>query len=290
MLEATILHQSNRNHPVRTHYQIAILKHIISYIENKNVEVNSEIYEEFCALLARSASEESYLHFFSDDPLSPLISLCETVSFISNGTTGLSTWPAARVLAEFCAKNRRKFENRTILELGCGTGLLGLSVIKACCPKSYNFSDCHPDVLKLVTSNIKINFSAPKQHVEENGIFETQFGGTDIRVLNLPWEEIGAKTLDKLSPDVVLAADVIYDVSAVGPLVSVFRLCASRDRSVNIFVACAVRNSETFAAFVDSVSNSGGWLSDLDVPDSDTFFPYADVPLKVFEVRFKDVS
>jgi len=159
LLNCTFRHAANVNFPVRSQYQISLLKHIIKTLEVQNCEIYSGFYEVLCNLLSQPATNDSFLHFFTKtDSLVPLVSVNENVAVISQGTTGLSTWPAARVLAELCLNNSGRFDGKNILELGCGTGLLGLSVLRSCHPKSYTFSDCHEEVLKLVQKNIEVNY------------------------------------------------------------------------------------------------------------------------------------
>lgn len=263
---STIANPVNRKHPIRPQYQAAFLKHIIRTIEAKATEIITEIYEEYFKIVSEPSTDRAFLTFF--ESRSNLITIKESTSVISNGTTGLSTWPAARVLAEYCAKNRGLFIGKTVLELGCGTGLVGLAVLKTCEPGAYVFSDCHPGVLNLVEDNAEIN------------------GLSNFRVLNLAWEEAGKEILDEISADVILGADVVYDRSVIPALVSVLRE-ASAGRVVRTFFACAVRNSETFGAFEDCVRGSGGELRDLDLPAGDIFFGFADVPLRIFEITWR---
>ena len=44
-----------------------------------------------------------------------------------------------------------------VLELGSGTGLLGVLMCKTCSPHTYIFSDHHRKVMELLCDNIKIN-------------------------------------------------------------------------------------------------------------------------------------
>lgn len=256
---ATVGYSENQKYPVRAQYQSAVLKHIIGYIEGRGVEVIPEIYEGY--LKVSPGSERAFLHFFCPG----WIRIKEANSVISKGTTGLSTWPAARVLAEYCVKNRGLFTGKTVLELGCGTGLVGLAVLKTAQPVAYVFSDCHASVLNLAQDNARLN------------------GLGSYRVINLPWEEASPEILEEI--DVILGADVVYDQTAIPGLVSVLRE-SNQNRYVRVIIACAVRNSETFGAFEDCVKGSGGELRDLEVPVGETFFAFADVPLRIFEIHF----
>lgn len=46
---------------------------------------------------------------------------------------------------------------RNVVELGCGLGLLGLSICTSCKPRHYVFTDCHDTVLAKLNNNLSIN-------------------------------------------------------------------------------------------------------------------------------------
>lgn len=75
------------------------------------------------------------------------------------------------------------------MELGSGIGLLGIVVLKFCNPQKYIFSDKSEEVLKLLSTNIKINF---KSH---DALIEKQ---------QLMWADINNEEANALSPDVIL--------------------------------------------------------------------------------------
>lgn len=54
--------------------------------------------------------------------------LFESRTTIESGTTGLRTWRASFVLAQFLIQNPTVLVNKSVLELGSGTGFLGLMV------------------------------------------------------------------------------------------------------------------------------------------------------------------
>lgn len=54
---------------------------------------------------------------------------------------------------------------RRILELGSGTGLLGLVTCCSANPASYTFTDCDENVLKLLKQNVSMNIG--KLHENE---------------------------------------------------------------------------------------------------------------------------
>lgn len=53
--------------------------------------------------------------------------------------------------------------SRSIIELGCGTGLTGLVICCSSLPSQYLFSDCHESVLEALQHNLSLNNFAPSQ-------------------------------------------------------------------------------------------------------------------------------
>ena len=54
-----------------------------------------------------------------------------------------------------------------MLELGCGTGLVGITLLKTLGVRSHLFTDCHFRVLNAVVNNLKINFPPSNENDQE---------------------------------------------------------------------------------------------------------------------------
>lgn len=85
---------------------------------------------------------------------------------------------------------------RTVLELGSGAGLTGVAICRSCHPSRYVFSDCHPNVLRRLKDNVRLNGlverTTPRVSVEE-----------------LDWTEAAEERLEQIGADVVIAAGCI---------------------------------------------------------------------------------
>jgi len=143
-----------------------------------------------------------------------------------------------------------------VLELGCGVGLTGISVISACSPKQYIFTDCHPTVLDMLCENVKLNFLSNEQS-ELLNISETtsklllrlKYEQTDIQVIDLRWEEIDKYVSeDSSQPDIIIAADILYESSLFGSLTSGLK-CLLTSNNYAIFAA-TIRNEDTVSQFL----------------------------------------
>lgn len=91
-------------------------------------------------------------------------------------------------------KNKEKLKDKFIVELGCGTGLSGISACINCEPREYWFTDCHSTVLNALKHNIEINEMDHKSNCKYDTI---QFSWDDVENL---------KIFQNKCPDLVLAA------------------------------------------------------------------------------------
>lgn len=94
-------------------------------------------------------------------------------------------------------RNSYILKNKFIVELGCGTGLSGISACINCEPREYWFTDCHLTVLEVLKHNIQVN--------ETNRKFNCKH-----KIVQLSWDNIDdLKMFDQNKPDLVLAAGSI---------------------------------------------------------------------------------
>lgn len=156
LLQYTIHHHIIKKYPNKRDYTIRFLKMVISLLEYNRIEAMETMYNEYVHLLSSKSGNKNYYyrHFIINQKISVIKN---TYSMISRGTTGLCVWEGAMVLAEWCLQNKNLFEEKTVLELGCGVGLVGLTAIVNCKCKQYIFSDCNDEVLDLVRHNVLIN-------------------------------------------------------------------------------------------------------------------------------------
>ncbi|MEM5709755.1 hypothetical protein, partial [Elizabethkingia meningoseptica] len=82
---------------------------------------------------------------------------------------------------------------RTVLELGSGVGLTGITVCRSCSPSRFVFSDCHPSVLQKLRANVQLN-----------GLSEQTTPA--VRVEELDWTEVTEEQLKRIGADTIIAA------------------------------------------------------------------------------------
>jgi len=139
--------------------------------------------------------------------------LCDLVT-LSNGeddSTGLKIWLCSRFLLHLLMRDeslRDIILGKDILEIGCGTGVVGCALLssgeKIPSPANYYFTDCDVEVLRLVDYNCKLNSIAAN-------LFNTYLLNVQDSDISLPLE-------NPANLDLILACDVIYDRSFVRPL------------------------------------------------------------------------
>ncbi|XP_059169052.1 protein-lysine N-methyltransferase EEF2KMT-like [Physella acuta] len=167
LLQATVRHPVCCSFPPALSYMRSFMKLLIQKLESEDADICDEMYETYTELLSRSDEDDETLCYKSYKmPSGECISLQESVHLVSQGTTGLSTWQAAQHLAEWVLENAQVFDNRSVTELGSGLGLTGIVACKYCQIRSYAFTDCHMQVLYLLSKNIEQNLIIDHQRTE----------------------------------------------------------------------------------------------------------------------------
>nr|CAD7423060.1 unnamed protein product [Timema monikensis] len=280
-----------------------------------------------------------YKHYLLSNYEADLITLKESCSLVSQGTTGLCSWQAAQALAEWCVTHRLMLADKEILELGSGVGLTGLTVSLCCRPQSFHFSDCHPAVLQLLCHNVALNTKYPAKTkpseaedcltrtsqeyckiaecpyiyelkssmwlkcyassgegptgnqnlddvVDERVKYRTNFNETLLQVLYLPWEDIPHNIVGvKLSPDFVLASDVVYDASIFDPLCNAFcHFIFQGKHGCTVVLACTVRNKDTLEQFLSLLDSRGLQVKEEEFETTKMFLYEADTPISIYSI------
>lgn len=164
---------------------------------------------------------------------------------------------AASVLSEWCIENKTKLDGKVILELGSGVGLLGLSVIRTCSPKQYIFTDGHVKVLSLLCRNVITNLTSDlnMEDVEVNDKLNLRLmhNKTEVMIKYLLWEDIQRWIRETdIKPDIILAADILFDSSVFAPLVCGLKEILSLHK-IQGYIAATVRNESTIDAFFNQL-------------------------------------
>ncbi|XP_018335854.1 protein-lysine N-methyltransferase EEF2KMT [Agrilus planipennis] len=280
-------------YPIKASYQTAFLKFIINNLEKKKTEIHDCVYEALGRTMALPVPSAYHFKHFIFQNLDPII-IQESTNIISSGTTGLSVWEASVVLSEWCIANRERLKGKSILELGSGLGLTGITISRFCNPKIIRFSDCHQQVFDILSRNIKLNLentlSTSDMSKSESPVIQKFVSDNQIvEVLKLFWEEIDENFCKSKEIDYVLAADVVYDSSIFPVLINALKLLIYYC-NVTVIFACTQRNPETLESFLKTVVDNSLSLTKLNVPEQKEFIWPNDVPVKIFCIHRDEVK
>ncbi|NXH52224.1 EF2KT methyltransferase, partial [Rhabdornis inornatus] len=267
ILHETILHPLCVKYPPSAKYRRCFLTELIKKTESTAAEPLDELYEALADVLK---GEEESTHCYKNYllPTGDCVSLSESTALISRGTTGLVTWEAALLLAQWALHNPSVFRDRTILELGSGIGFTGIAICKTCQPRTFIFSDCHPHVLRQLGENIQLNGFIPEP--EMTWSIQTESQGQEVEgencqnpkviVAELDWGSVTEEQLQGLRADVVIAADVVYDPEIILALIGMLQklsTCRADRRAPEVFIASTIRNADTYQLFQAELDKAG---------------------------------
>ncbi|KAM6319967.1 protein-lysine N-methyltransferase EEF2KMT [Podargus strigoides] len=269
ILHQTVLHPLCVRYPPSTKYRRCFLTELIKKHESTAAEPLDELYDTLAGVLNEEESTHCYKNYLL--PTGECVTLSESVAIVSGGTTGLVTWDAALHLAEWAIENSVVFRNRTVLELGSGIGFTGIAICKTCSPKTYIFSDHHHCVLKQLTENIRLNGFVLEP--ETSPCIQAESPGPEAEAVNDPnpklivaeldWGSVTDKQLLDLQPDVIVAADVVYDPEITSALIGMLQKLSTfrADRKPpKVYIAFTIRNPDTYHLFQAELDRVGiGW-------------------------------
>ncbi|XP_049867541.1 protein-lysine N-methyltransferase EEF2KMT [Pectinophora gossypiella] len=254
-LNATIQNKAVVKHPVSSEFCRLFFKKVIDFLEPVQ-EVHDDFYTHLCSVLKNSSVEDyCFRHYMIGDDYENLIIMKETKNMVVNGTTGMRTWQAALMLADWIISNKNQFSGKNILELGSGVGFTGITIAKTCRIPSLYLTDCHEDVLKAICDNIEINF--PQMGRKENGDFTIYSDEhRNIGVMMLDWNSLDDYPY-KVVPDVIIGADIIYDPIILKPLCNVIKTFFSKNKYLEVYIANIIRNEDTYKSFIEMLDFMG---------------------------------
>ncbi|KOX67357.1 Protein FAM86A [Melipona quadrifasciata] len=287
ILDRTINSGLIRKYPIKQSYQRAFLKWLMKKIEDEGGEICDDIYTTYCNLMSSTVEESvHYRHFLMENNC---ISIKESTNIISKGTTGLCSWQGSVELSKWCLENKHEFCGKVVLELGCGVGLTGLSIIKMCSPEQYIFTDCHEIVLKMVSENVMLNLLHNEKKIEselKHDMLKLQlkYNCTDVKIIKLRWEDIDNYVKEKwIIPDIIIGADILYDVNSFSILILGLKKFLSFVNKYAI-IAVTVRNENTVSQFLYQLGHYDLSFEEYDILQQITHKRLTNVPIKILKI------
>ncbi|XP_054159815.1 histone-arginine methyltransferase METTL23-like [Oppia nitens] len=108
---------------------------------------------------------------------------------------GYHVWPSAPILAQFISYYRSKFNGKRIIELGSGTGMVGIVAAKIGALVVLTDSHQYPQCLQLCQQNVDIN------GVNDN----------ITAILPLTWGHFDEQVIQMPSFDYIISSDCFYN-------------------------------------------------------------------------------
>lgn len=208
-----------------------------------------------------AAQQRSYVTYTRPiaSPEAPQIILLEAPSLLaSSGTTGFRTWEAALFLGTYLASpDGLDFVNgKDIIELGAGTGFLSILCAKYLGARFVMSTDGSREVVTDIKTNLGLN------DLHEDNV---------VQSVVLPWgyaliNGVTDRREANLSFDLVIGADVTYDVKSIPALISTLRDLFELYPLIKVLISATVRNEETLASFTKACLNNSFTFKQLDVP------------------------
>lgn len=235
-LEKSLKSEIFATFPVHPEVLRSFCKKLTIMLEDLGVEVHEDLYKASVVPATKNCDlNTKYFKSYFDAKGRYSCSLIETREFVSDGTTGLKTWPAANFLLNLL-QGKWCLKDKSILELGSGVGFLGISLMKSTKLKKLIMTDHHQSVLNVLEENVRSN-KIPQNVCE-------------IKLLD--WEKEHAAS--DIGPiDMVIGSDIVFDSRIIPGLVSTLKK-ALQIAEIGI-IANVQRNQDTISEFQNCLSN-----------------------------------
>jgi len=187
--------------------------------------------------------------------------------------------------------------NKRILELGSGSGFLGIIVASLqqsdhTCDEGIHASgtiwltDVNDVVLSRCRENVQLPCNRSSSHPNLN---YCSLDWSDA--LNSAESPLRSILHDEIKPNLILGADLVFDPYLIPALVGTLHI--SLQHGADAFIALTVRNEDTLSQFLRTAEQSL-WVLDLDVHfDKRIFLSVSEgqlddrINVKVFQMRIK---
>lgn len=119
------------------------------------------------------------------------LSIC--IPEVLDGNYGMYVWPCSPVLAQYIWYNRVSVKGKTVLEIGAGTSLPGITAVKCGADVILSDSSDYPQCLE----NCRISCAANEL--------------SNIPVIGIKWGQFNSDILNLQPVDIILGSDCFFD-------------------------------------------------------------------------------
>lgn len=198
---------------------------------------------------AETAMQKSTISYYPPIEDSAPILISESPQLLAAGSNvGFRTWDSCLRLAYFlCTEGQSLIKDKTIIELGAGTGMLSILCAKHLGAESVISTDGNTEVVASMTKNISLNSG---KRLSSDTVKAAHFDWADSETLTQALGVTNIKDWPKY--DVVLGADITYNPEYFEPLVSALEVLLAVNEKATILIAGAIRNINTHNNFLDT--------------------------------------
>lgn len=240
----------------KSKYNKSLIKIINENIINRNINIKEEtIYEDLSEWLTVEESEyflnKEYANIVDDlviyqvplnekDTYTQIFIKEQRELLASHGTTGFRTWEAAMVFFYYVTRINPDIINELVntknaLELGCGTGFLGIFLSKILRSTQFCLTDGSHMVVDLCKENIQLN----------------EVDNSYIECKELLWGHQDDIKSEKY--DFIFGADITFDSRFIPLLVETIEDSLG-DKGVCL-ISATIRNEDTIKTLYESLEN-----------------------------------
>ena len=177
------------------------------------------------------------------------------------GTTGFRVWESCLHIGYFLATyGLGLIQNRNVLELGAGAGLLSILAAGPLKAAHVIATDGDTEVVATIERNVRLNGKT---------LLHRAVHGNPIEARLLDWsdrlsvKELLEHQLQEHPPDIVLGADIIYDTDLLEPLLAALTAVQEVRPAADILISAPIRKEETFESFIDACHRRNFLVSDV---------------------------
>ncbi|XP_065661299.1 histone-arginine methyltransferase METTL23 isoform X2 [Hydra vulgaris] len=185
------------------------------------------------------------------------------------------TWPSAPFLAQYLFNNQSMLENKTVLELGCGTALVGIVAAKFC---SHVF-------------------------LSDNGLYESSFlccrksclynNVANVTVVPITWGRFSHELFKLASVDIILGSDSFYNKNDFEDILYTVSYFLNKNPNAVFWTSYQLRSCDYSIEFLLSKWNLYGRLLNVnDLNENSDYMGGLSInhELYVYEIRAKCFS
>ncbi|KAK6461090.1 putative methyltransferase-domain-containing protein [Scheffersomyces coipomensis] len=248
------------------YYIKLFIKSYITILEKKNVEIWEDLYELYCDPTILNSQELQPtdtdlliypINGFSITDSYQTITIKETPKIISGlNTTGLRTWEAALYLANYLNDSTLStydFKHKSVLELGSGTGLLSLSLLKTYGDEIEKLivTDGSISVFDNFHETLKINHLSQEKLKCQQLLWGTTNPEHEDSFIQAPPENI----------DIIVAADITYDSRVLDLLCQTIDDFFKVSNTQLALISATIRNIDTITEWESQLNKwfNGNW-------------------------------